>query len=171
MIPQSNDPAILELKRIVEEELTNKCSFMYANMHEANFGLDKLEKEEEFPVFVLLANDKSTNKVTDTGLIIRTIEVYGLMLNSVDDPTIDYSSEDIDPYVNQMRLLCDNLIHRLNHSSITELTQTIEEYEFSKIYEKFDRHLFGGGLSFKWSVNTQSTGCYPILDTSISEPE
>lgn len=170
MIQLENDPAIAEIKRIVENELRNSCKFMYANLHEANYGLDGLDDEDEFPVFLFIASDKSTNKTTESGLIIRTIEVFGMMLNSEskdpssdpDRPTIDYTSEEIDPYINQMRSLCDNLIYNLNKSSLSYVQEPIQEWEFTKIYEKFDRHLFGGGLSFKWSVNLGINGCFPI---------
>lgn len=161
MIPRATDPVVEELKRIVTAELEMPCSFMYANLFEANFGIDSLDKEDDFPVCVFVATEKNTEKIIETGLIIRKIEVYCLLLNSNNDPTIDYSSEQVDPFVNQMRMLAENLIHRINHSDKTYVFEPVDEFECSKIYEKFDRHLFGVALRFTWSFNTGISGCYP----------
>ena len=154
------DPAVEELRRVVENELFLKCSFVYANLHEANLGLDSLSEDCGFPVFVFLASGRNQEKTTESGLLIRTIDVNGLMLSSTDEPTTDYSTEDVEPYVNQMRMLCENLIYRLNKSEKTYVLEPIQEFETTKVYERFDRHLFGCGLTFKWVFNTGVSGCY-----------
>lgn len=160
MITRTEDPAITELKRVVENDLSIDCSFMYANLFEANFGLDELSVQDEFPVFLFIATDRSTTRVTDSGLLVRDIVVVAMMLNSIPaDGTIDFKSKDVSPYIEEMRQLSDNLIFNLNRSSVTYAPSQISSYSVDKIYSKFDSHLFGVGLTFTWSVNTNSRGC------------
>jgi hypothetical protein len=160
MITRIEDPAITELKRIVENDLSTTCSFMYANLFEANFGLDDLSLQEQFPVFLFIATDKSTTKITTSGLIVRDIVVVGMMLNSIpNDGTIDFKSKDVSPYIEEMRQLTDNLIYNVNKSSLTYAPSPVQNYSVDKIYSKFDQHLFGCGVTFTWSLNTNSRGC------------
>lgn len=160
MITRIEDPAITELKRVVENDLAVDCSFMYANLFEANFGLDELNLEQEFPVFLFIATDKSTTRVTNSGLIVRDIVVVGMMLNAIPaDGTIDFKSKDVSPYIEEMRQLTDNLIYRINQSPLTYAPSPIMNYSVDKIYSKFDQHLFGCGITFTWSFNTNSKGC------------
>ena len=154
------DPAVTELRRIVESELPIATKFIYANLFEANFGLDQLSQSEEFPVFLFIANDKSTNRLTETGLIVRDVSVTGMLLNSIPaNETMDFKTEDVSPYIEQMRQLGDSLIYQINKSSMTYPTSPILNYTFDKVYAKFDAHLFGVGMTFTWSINTYSRGC------------
>ena len=160
MITQTEDPVITELKRVVTEDLSIDCSFMYANLFEANFGLDELSMTEEFPVFLFIASDKSTNRIIQSGLILRDVTVVGMLLNSIPrDETIEFKSKDVSPYIDQMRQLADNLIYNLNLSSLTYEPNTIASYSIDKVYSKFDSHLFGVGITFTWTINTGSRGC------------
>jgi hypothetical protein len=160
MITKTEDPAITELKRIVENDLSINCSFMYANLFEANFGLDELIMNQEFPVFLFIATDKSANRIIQSGLILRDVTVVGMLLNTLDaEATIEYKSKDVSPYIDEMRQLADNLIFNINKSSLTYEPNAITNYSIDKVYSKFDAHLFGVGLTFTWTINTSSRGC------------
>lgn len=160
MISKTEDPAITELKRIVENDLSINCSFMYANLFEANFGLDELILNQQFPVFLFIATDKSANRIIQSGLILRDVTVVGMLLNTLDaEATIEYKSKDVSPYIDEMRQLADNLIYNINKSSLTYEPNTITNYSIDKVYSKFDAHLFGVGLTFTWTINTSSRGC------------
>lgn len=160
IIRQIEDPAITELQRIIENDLSLDCSFLYANLFEANFGLDELSQYEQFPVFLFIANDKSNNRILPSGLIVRDVTVIGMLLNSIPaDATIDFRSKDVSPYIEQMRQLADNLVYNVNNSSLTYEPSSITSYTLDKIYSKFDSHLFGVGITFTWSINTATRGC------------
>lgn len=159
MIIRENDPAVQELKRIVETQLSKPCTFVYANLNEANFGMDSVNTEDGKPVFVFVSNDKSKDRVGDGGGIIRTIPVVGLMLQMMENETIDTTSEEADPYINEMHDLFFNLIFNLNKSPRTNKDKLITDFEFQKVYHKFDKALFGGGTSFDWEFLTLKRGC------------
>jgi hypothetical protein len=154
------DPAVTELQRIVTEDLSVECSFMYANFFEANFGLDSLAMNQQFPVFLFIANDKSVNRIIQSGLILRDVSVVGMFLNAMPhDETIEFKSQDVSPYINDMRQLADNFIYNINKSSLTYEPNSITSYTIDKVYAKFDAHLFGVGISFNWTINTGIRGC------------
>jgi len=158
-IVKTEDPAVTELRRIVENELPIGCSFLYANLYEANFGLDGTD--EKFPLFLFVSNDKSKNEIQETGEIYREVNVVGMMLNAreVGEPTSEFSSEELSPAIDEMRQLADALIYAVNNSSLTSPTLTVDQYDIEKVYAKFDRHLFGVGINFKWTIQTGVRGC------------
>lgn len=160
MILKREDPVVTELERIVKNELAIPCEFVYANLGEVNYGLDKMEATK-FPLFLFIANDRSQNRMLDSGLIIRTVRVVGMMLTtSQEAPTVEYSSKDMSPFIEEMRQLADNLVHRLTHSSMTYKLDLPLTWTADKLYERFDAHLFGVGLEINWPINTQSSGCH-----------
>lgn len=162
-IPKTEDPALTELERIVTTQLEVPCSFVYANLFEANFGLDELT-DISFPAFVYFADDKSKYKVTEYGMQTRALPIVGMMLTSRQDPTVDYKSQDVNPDINQMRQLVENLIYHLNKSPLCiwenkEEKGGVDSFDTENIYQKFDAHLFGVGCSFQWKVKT-TMGAY-----------
>jgi hypothetical protein len=159
MIIRQDDPAVVELKRIVETQLALKCQFLYANLAEANFGLDQIKQMDIAPIFIFFANDKSQNKTTETGLIVRTIPVVGMMLQPIELAAADYSSAEAAPYINEMRELNDNMVYNINKSPLSYKPEPVTEWSFDKVYAKFDKYLFGGGTQFNWAFNTGKRGC------------
>lgn len=163
MLLKEDDPAVVELKRIVTTELYISTHFLYANLGQVNFGLDNLDMSEDKPVWIFFATDKSKNKLTESGLIIRTIPVVGMMLQLVDSPTTDFNTEDVSLYVHSMHQLTNNLVYRLNKSTKTYMASDdykgIVEWNFDKVYAKYDKHLFGGAVTFDWDFNTGTKGC------------
>lgn len=160
---QENDPAVAEMKRIVTTELYTPVEFLYANMGQVNFGLDQIELADNKPVWIFFATDKSQNETTQSGLIIRTIPVVGMMLQLVDNPTTDYNTEEVSPYIYSMQQLTDKLIYQLNKSQLTyqdgDKYNGIDKWNFDKVYAKYDKHLFGGAVTFNWPFNTMRKGC------------
>jgi hypothetical protein len=162
-IPKTEDPALTELERIVTTELQAPCSFVYANLFEANFGLDEL-KDVAFPVFVYFADDKSKYRVTEYGMQTRALPIVGMMLTMRNDSTVDYASKDVNPEINLTRQMVENLIYHLNKSPLSiwenkEEKGGVDNFETENIYQKFDAHLFGQGVSFQWKVKT-TMGAY-----------
>lgn len=152
------DPAIVEMKRICVEVLG--IQFMNANLNEANFGLDQVDQlEEKNPIFILISTLKDKVRVLESGLMIRDIPVFGFMVQAVDMPSIDFTTEEVDPYIHEMRQYGDKLVYELNKSNLSDKTSPILTFDFDKTYQKFDKHLFGGGMTFTWSYNTGKRGC------------
>jgi hypothetical protein len=154
----TEDPIVTELERL-SALLTVPCSFMHADLYEANFGLDKLDKRSEFPVMLYITTGTERDTIMETNLTIREVPISLMMLNTLPKATTDYSSKEVDPDINLMRLNAMNLIHLVNKSELTFVGEPVTEFEVSKIYAKFDRHLFGVAVDFTWSVNTNSSGC------------
>src|SRR4051812_29505700 len=115
-IPLVKDPIVTELKSIVETKLAMPCSFVHANLFEANFGLDRMSKDTEisFPVCVHVSNGKSDNELLETHDVKRKAKVFLLLLNRYDAPTKDYSSVDVNAIIYQMHQLSDNLAYWIN---------------------------------------------------------
>lgn len=153
------DPVVTELERLAPL-LNIPCSFMYADLYEANFGLDHLDKKAQFPVLLFITTGTEKDVILESNLIIREVPISLMMMNTLPKATTDYSSKEVDPEINLMRLNANNLIHLINSSSaLTYVNQPVGEFEISKIYAKFDRHLFGVAIDFTWAVNTNSSGC------------
>ena len=154
----TKDPVVTELERLAPL-LNIPCSFMYADLYEANFGLDHLDKKAQFPVLLFITTGTEKDTILETNLIIREVPISLMMLNTLPKATTDYSSKEVDPDINLMRLNAMNLIHLINNSELTYVNEPVTEFDISKIYAKFDRHLFGVAIEFTWSVNTNSSGC------------
>lgn len=159
-LPKVKDPALLELETICKTRLAVPCSFIYADLYEANFGLDNLDPELEFPVFVHVANGKNKNGFLKTGEIQRTIPVKGYLLDRTDDATIDSNkSYEINDSINRMRQLGENLMYWINRSRLS-VDGGVEKWNSDDRYQLFDANLHGQFLEFDWTVQTGSTGFY-----------
>jgi hypothetical protein len=162
VIQEIEDPAVTELARLAAL-LVRPCSFVYANLYEANFGLDALdESKQQFPVLLYITTGKEKNNTLDTGLIVRTVPVSLMLLDVLDSKhkhTADYSSREVDPKIHVMRQLSYNLLHLINESPLTHVPTPVEDFEVNKVYAKFDRHLFGVAVDFEWEINTNTKGC------------
>lgn len=156
--PTVKDPIITELKRICETQLAIPTTFMEANLSEANFGLDQMP-DIKFPVLIYVTSKGSSNEVGENGEILRTAKVYALLLNSTGGETLDYASADINAWIYQMYRLGQNLQYWINKSPIS-VDGGIDSWTNDNLYEKFDAHLFGQGLTFEWKISTGVTGYY-----------
>jgi hypothetical protein len=152
------DPIITELRIIVETRLARKCSFVYADLFEANYGLGEL-KNVDFPVFLYFATDKNKYKINAVGMQVRTAPIVGMMLTQRMDTTADYKSAEVNPDIHLCRQLVENLVFNCNNSLITSKGDEIKDFSADSIYGKFDGHLFGVATSFEWTT-LGGTGCY-----------
>jgi hypothetical protein len=162
MLQKIEDPAITELRRIVENALALPVKFIYANIFEVNSFMNELETEATFPCFVLWSSDKNKYKIEDTGLLTRKLQVVGWMCGRFDSATPDYSSADVQPLLYQLQQLCENLQWHCGKSYLinTNVAKPIEEFEADKLYAKSDAHLFVVGVSFTWNIQTANSGCF-----------
>lgn len=161
MLPQTKDPAIVELKSIVETKLAIPTTFMEATWNEANQKFDGL-KEADFPVFLYLTQGKNRNKFNEAGLIKRRLKITGFLLNKIDQAAIEsLSSEDLNSLKNQMRQLAENLMYWINLSplSISE-DGGVNEWDSDSVMEQGDANLYGQAVVFDWSIVTATNGYY-----------
>lgn len=158
-IEKIKDPVITELEIICKTRLNMPVTFIHANLFEANFGLDELTKDSDvtFPVFVHVANGKSKNTVNEAHEINRKVEVFGMLLNRIDNPTSDYKSEDVNDVIYEMHQLGNNLIYWINRSALS-VDGGVDEFEMVDVYQKFDAHLFGQAMTFTWSLSIGKSG-------------
>jgi hypothetical protein len=129
--------------------------FIYGNRNEVNLGLDALTVSS-FPAMIYIAqeSDLARNQVLDSGLVIRTQPILLALMTSKESPTNEYTTREIESEVEPMRILADRIIKYLNVLYLTYESQTIREYRVNKLYQKFDYHLFGVGVSFDWSIKS-----------------
>jgi hypothetical protein len=152
------DPIVTELEKIVTSQLVVPCSFVYANLLEANFGLDQMDPQQvKFPVFMLIATGRSKMTRNEANSIIRKATVYGLLLDQVANPTLDYDSKEVSDIVNKMRQLADNMAYYIDRSPMS-VNGGVDEWEAVDSFAKSDAHLFGQAVSFTWEIDTHTTG-------------
>jgi hypothetical protein len=156
-IQKVKDPIVTELEAICKTRLAMPVTFIHADLYEANFGLDQLDKLA-FPVLVHVANTSNKVSINEAGHQIRKVKVLCWLLNRAPDGSApDLKSYDINDLVNQMRQLAENLIYWINKSSIS-VDGGVNDFESTDLYQKFDAHLYGQGVSFEWSIDTATNG-------------
>jgi hypothetical protein len=156
-IQKVDDPLILELERIATQDLVIPCTFLHANLFEANFGLDQIAADAEisFPVLLHVANGKNDNKQNVASDVIRKASVYGMLLQRYDNKaTSDYSSKEANGLVYAMQQLADNLQYWVNKSRLSVGCNSEGEpngasgFKLTDVYGKFDADLFGVAFEF-----------------------
>lgn len=164
MLPKIKDPLVVELERIVKDDLAIPCTFIEANLREAKFGLDQI-KAVDFPVLIYVTTAKNETDIAVTNNMIRTAEIYCVLLNRPADlKTSDYKSSDVDADVYQMYQLGQNLQYWINKSVLSRSNSEDNEpcgvvkWKSDPIYAFGDVHAFGQGLTFSWRVNTGVDG-------------
>jgi hypothetical protein len=157
-IPKVKDPVIQELQRICETQLALPTTFMEANLAEANYGLDELT-DVKFPVLIYVTNKGSDNEFNEAGEVQRTLRIYALLLNRVDNPTTGFDSSEVNATLYQVEQLAQNLQYWINRSPLS-VDGGVDKWKSDNLYAQFDAHLFGKGLDFQWKVNTGTSGYY-----------
>jgi hypothetical protein len=159
MIPKDLDPVVAELQRICSI-LQLPASFLLANLFEQNVTLDSF-KSEQYPVVVYLTegeNEEGTDK--NSYNITRKVPLSLLLLDRYDAPTSDYTSIEVEPTINRMRRLAENLYYEMNKSPLSIGDGGIVKFKTVKLYGKNDAHLYGVTFDGDWTVNTGISGCY-----------
>lgn len=141
--------AIKVLETVVE---SLGMTFIHANLKEANL---KVDADVKYPVYVHVSPTKIKNKQDAPFLIRRKIDVFGMILTRVDQPTNDYDTMKVEDAVNQCRLLGDKLAQKLQKSSVADF-ETIgkedQEWETNATYDEFDAALHGCTFNYTWPV-------------------
>lgn len=157
-IPKVKDQIVSELERICKTQLTIPTTFFEANLNEANFGLDNMA-DMDFPVLVFINNPKNKNSFNEAEEIQRKATINCLLLNKVEKATSDYKSSNVNPLINQIRLLGDNLAYWINRSPIS-VDGGIDEWTADNVYQRFDADLYGVAISFDWNISTGTRGYF-----------
>jgi hypothetical protein len=144
------DPIVIALEECCK---SLNIQFIYGNRNEVNLGLDSLTVSY-FPAMIYIAqeSDVARNAILDSGLKIRTQPILLALMTSKESPTNEYTTREIEAEVEPMRILADKIIRYINVLYLTYELQPVREYRVNKLYQKFDFHLFGVGLSFDWSI-------------------
>lgn len=162
MIPEGRDPLVIELERICGNDLEITTSFIEANIFESNIELDKIsdDKNLKFPVCVFIVTDASSKyKVGETLELRRKVPVTLMLLDKYEQKTVDYKSSEVNPTINKMRMLGENLIFNINKSYLS-VAAGVEDFTCDPLYSKSDAHLYGVGMIFDWNISTGVSGCY-----------
>lgn len=165
-IPQAKDPIIIELERICKEDLDIPCSFMEANLGEANLGVDDKEPGS-FPMLLFITTSKNRSRKIESDVIIRKAQVTCMLLDARQatpksgTETSDYMSSEINDQLNRMRLLGENLWFWINRSSLS-INGGVDDWASDPVYERFDADLIGQAIQFDWTIDTHSTGHYNV---------
>lgn len=143
------DPIITSLRILTEAQ---KFKFELGDLERINLKLDSYEKED-FPVaiYIVQSNDLQQNTINETGYRTREVTINLLLLTS-DWQDIDYSHEQVEPFIENLRQKADQIVSAVNKDAITDTNNPVEEYSIERIYAKHDYHLFGVNLSFDWTV-------------------
>jgi hypothetical protein len=160
-IQRGKDPMLVELERIAKTQLAIPCSFIHANLFEANFGIDQISRDSEqsFPVLIHVANGKNKNDPNTVNDIRRKASVFLLLLTKFDAPTSDYKSYEVNELVYQMQQLGNNLQYWINKSPLSiNGGVTKDSWSMVDVYQKFDAHLFGQAIEFTWEFDTGKSG-------------
>lgn len=162
MIPEGKDPYILELERICNNDLEIIASFVEANIFESNIELDKISDDRnlKFPVCVLVVTEAPNRyKIGETLELKRKVPVTLMLLDKYEQKTIDYKSSEVNPTINKMRMLGENLIFNINKSYLS-VAAGVDDFTIDPIYNKTDANLYGVGMVFDWDISTGVSGCY-----------
>lgn len=158
-IPKEKDQITTELERIAKTQLDIPCTFMEANLKEANFGLDQVPADK-FPVLLYVATTKNKSVKAETDVIIRKATIVMMLLDeSPDQATSDQPTNEISDGIERMRKLGENLWYWMNRSPIS-IHGGVDNWSSDAIAKKFDRDCFGQAIECEWTIDTNKTGYY-----------
>lgn len=145
------------LKEVVEKL---GMTYMYADLNDANLGIDKVESVD-YPVFVYIAPSKKQSSVDSNNNIKRKVTISCLILDKPKEQiSSGFTYPEVQSTIRGTEVMADRLIHALNqHSTTDHETDGIEEFDYTDTYSEFDISLFGVFLNFLWPVNEGTRGC------------
>jgi hypothetical protein len=159
---------ILSTIQSVVGNLSRPCAFIFGNLFAVNSDLDipKLTEGKDL-VFVYIPPVKVKDDTEDTPLIHSTFTFNFMILQRIDKPTNDYTSEEVEPIIDGCRDLVREFLHSLNDEDIVEHGVTVngtvrdgvDSWEMENIYGEFDMHLFGVAVNCELPVQEGKTGC------------
>lgn len=153
----------MSIKETVEKiisEVPVGIEFFYANMYEANLGLENFEgKDREWAVVYippLTMEDDLKNPAIKT-----KVPMYMFVLRKFSNPVSTYSSVEVDPTIDLSIAIARNIVHRLNKSDIIDTeSERIVKVIVGREYAWSDLNLFGCSVKFDMPVQESKTGCY-----------
>lgn len=154
----------LEVKAAIESaigRLEQSFSIFYANLFQANLGLDQVDKRG-FPVVIIIPPATWTNTRTQSGLINSTFPLRMLFLDRFTEETSDYTSEEVEPIMDNMLERGQQFISEFEDDPVITKNLKISPVTFDRIYGGFDAHLYGYGLTATVPV-TVKRSCKGII--------
>jgi len=153
-----------ELKTVVTTKLGRPVTWIHADLFRSNFLVDQLEGNSSWPVFIYLTPVEKRGQLEDNTQSIKgTISVSGYFLDRPNFETQDYTSEQVEPIIDDMESLASKLVYNLNKQSVTAVTDMqrggIVDWKTVGVYSKFDANVFGVLLTMDWPVDERKTGC------------
>lgn len=148
------------IKNIVENELTQKCTFIYAPEFEANLLTDTTQSETGW-FFIYAPPIEVIDAIGSQKEYHTTLPFVGLICRYLENPTIDYKEIDIQNYIDEAREIGRNFVHRLQYMDIIDTTveSPIQEARYVSIKGSYDSHLFGVELTCNVAIYEGKTGC------------
>jgi hypothetical protein len=158
---------ILSTIQAVVAGLPKPVAFVYANLFDANGELDiPALMEGKDRAFIYVPPLENEDDPDEQGLLHTTfpLEFYFLRKRPVDqEGTIDYTSEEVQPIIDEMRALGRLFVHRLEEQDIvekgTERANGIGKRKYTSLYGWLDIHVFGIFGECQVPIMDGSTGC------------
>lgn len=136
-------------------------TLIYADLNESNYLADALETSE-YPLLLIVPIVVTEATGHTTGLDEGTFELNAYMLDKQTEPTIDYSSADIETrYIAPMRLLARQYMHRLSTHSIVAPGKVVGDKTYTPEYGLLDAHLYGVNIRCQIPVLENINACTP----------
>ena len=146
-----------EIKRIVKDM---DIEFVFGNLYETNWSLDEVSRNTQADWFFVYITPFEVDDSIQVNAIHSTFPLQFFVVNKVNNPTLAYTSELVQPIVDVARDKARNFIHRLNQSSlIDKQTPGITEVKIRSEYAWQDLHLFGVSAECTVPVFEGKTGC------------
>lgn len=158
---ENDEGMIVEtIKSIVENELKQQCTFIYAPEFEANVLTDITESETGW-YFIYAPPIEVTDEIGSQQEYHTKLPFVALICKYLPNPTIDYKESEIQTYVDQAREIGRNFVHKLGENAIidTSVETPIQQARYVSIKGSFDSHLFGVELTCDVSIYEGKTGC------------
>lgn len=159
---------ILSTIQSVVESLPTPTAFIYANLFEANGDLDiPSQSEGKDVVFVYVPPLENNDETELTPLIHTVFPLQFFLLKKRQDTTVDYKSIDVQPDIDEMRVLARKFIAILNEQDVVEKGSTvngkvrdgIDSWKITSEYAFLDYHLFGVSVICDVPINEGNTLC------------
>lgn len=153
---------IVDTIKGVVSNLTQSVTFVYANLYESNFDLDNLASETGW-YFVYIPPFENIDKIGNQSEYHTEFTLQAFIVKKLDNQTIDYRSEEVQPTVDEAREIGRNFIHKLGYESVIDYDPTysegIKEVRYTSELAWQDIHLFGISLQATVPIYEGKTGC------------
>lgn len=148
------------IKDIVENELTQKCTFIYAPEFEANVLTDT-EQSETGWYFIYAPPIEVTDTIGNQREYHTNLPFVALICKYLENPTIDYKEVEIQAYIDQAREIGRNFVHKLSYNALIDssVENPIQSARYVSIKGSYDSHLFGVELTCDVAIYEGKTGC------------